>query len=129
MTPADWIDREVAMIKLQAPNTTESLPEPSTKSLPRPMALAITRHFSDGIRAAVLWCGKKRAQQRGMRRLHVAETLSLGEKRFVSILQVDGAEFLVAGTSTSLSIIESLDKRRTFEELLQQKSETPAERQ
>lgn len=43
------------------------------------------------------------------RRLRVAETVSLGEKRFVSILQVDGEQFLVGGSPSSVVLLAKLE--------------------
>lgn len=43
------------------------------------------------------------------RRLKVAETVSLGEKRFVSILQVDGEQFLVGGSSSNVVLLAKLE--------------------
>jgi len=43
------------------------------------------------------------------RRLRVAETVSLGEKRFVSILQVDGEQFLVGGSSSNVVLLAKLE--------------------
>lgn len=43
------------------------------------------------------------------RRLRVAETVSLGEKRFVSILQVDGEQFLLGGSPSNIVLLAKLD--------------------
>lgn len=43
------------------------------------------------------------------RRLKVAETVSLGEKRFVSIVQVDGEQFLVGGSSANIVLLAKLE--------------------
>lgn len=43
------------------------------------------------------------------RRLKVLETVSLGEKRFVSILQIDGEEFLLGGSASSVVVLAKLD--------------------
>lgn len=66
--------------------------------------------------AALLQAGKWLTQQgrgvltRGVsRRLAVAETLSLGEKRFVSILTVDGEQFLVAGSPSNIVLLAKLE--------------------
>lgn len=47
---------------------------------------------------------------RAARRLRVSETVSLGEKRFVSILCVDGEQFLVGGSSSNVVLLAKLDK-------------------
>jgi len=43
------------------------------------------------------------------RRLRVAETVSFGEKRFVSILQVDGEQFLVGGSPSNIVLLAKLE--------------------
>ncbi len=42
------------------------------------------------------------------RRLRVSETVSLGEKRFVSIVEVDGTSFLIGGGSASVALLTQL---------------------
>lgn len=46
---------------------------------------------------------------RSSRRLKLVETVSLGEKRFVSILHIDGQEFLLGGSASSLVVLAKLD--------------------
>jgi flagellar biogenesis protein FliO len=41
-------------------------------------------------------------------RLQVSETISLGEKRFIAVVQVDGARFLIGGSSSSVSLLTEL---------------------
>jgi hypothetical protein len=45
------------------------------------------------------------------RRLRVMETVALGEKRFVSILHVDGEQFLVGGSSSHIVLLAKLDPK------------------
>ena len=45
------------------------------------------------------------------RRLKVAETLSLGEKSFVSILHVDGEQFLVGGSPSRIVLLAKLEAK------------------
>lgn len=60
------------------------------------------------------------------RRLKVAETVSLGEKRFVSILQVDGEQFLVGGSPSNIVLLAKLEAKpetpggRSFESVFSQ---------
>ena len=42
------------------------------------------------------------------RRLRVCETLSLGERRFVAVIEFDRQEFLVGGTGNSLELLARL---------------------
>jgi len=57
------------------------------------------------------WLERKRSQQLSSRRLRVAETISLGEKRSVSIVQVDGSQFLIGCSSASVQLLAVLDKQ------------------
>src|ERR1700721_2181588 len=52
------------------------------------------------------------------RRLRVAETVSLGEKRFVAVVQVDGRHFLLAGGPTNIALLAQLDAKDAFEDVL-----------
>lgn len=60
------------------------------------------------------------------RRLRVAETTSLGEKRFVAIIEVDGVSFLIGGGSTNVALLAQLPSESAsgaFSDSLQQASE------
>jgi hypothetical protein len=71
------------------------------------------RPFVEQATSAWKWVEQKRVQQIANRRLKVAETVSLGEKRFVSILQVDGTQFLIGGAAGNVSLLAILDKQQT----------------
>jgi len=43
------------------------------------------------------------------KKLRVVETVSLGEKRFVTILQVEGRKLLIGGSSSNVALLASLD--------------------
>jgi hypothetical protein len=43
-----------------------------------------------------------------MKRLRVSETISLGEKRFVAIVAVEGREFLIGGGVSGMSLLAQL---------------------
>ena len=60
--------------------------------------------------ALIRWWGKFLAKYRmsTARRLRVAETISLGEKRFVAIVAVEGKEFLVGGGASGMSLLAEL---------------------
>lgn len=62
-----------------------------------------------------------RAQQiakSSSKRLRVSATVSLGEKRFVAVIQVDGSEFLVGGGATNVALLAQLDAKKSFEGVL-----------
>lgn len=49
--------------------------------------------------------------RRVTRRLRVAETVSLGEKRFVSILEVDGEQILVGGSTSNIVLLAKMERK------------------
>jgi hypothetical protein len=68
------------------------------------------------------------------RRLRMVETLSLSEKRFVSIVEVDGEQFLLGGSASSVVLLAKLEggakeqkhvavEETTFADVLSQASE------
>jgi len=67
------------------------------------------------------WLKYIRAQQTvrsNSKRLQVSETISLGEKRFVAVIRVDGREFLVGGGATNVALLTQLDAKQSFDNLL-----------
>jgi flagellar biosynthesis protein FliO len=60
------------------------------------------------------WLGVGNAQPK---QLQVVETLPLGEKRFVAILNAEGRKFLIGGGSAGVSLLTQLDDAtENFEE-------------
>jgi flagellar biogenesis protein FliO len=71
------------------------------------------------------------------KRLQVAETVSLGEKRFVAVIKVDGQEFLIGGGATNVALLaqlgaseqmglkNQLNARTSFDEILTEKMTVP----
>jgi hypothetical protein len=62
-----------------------------------------------------------RAQQiarSSSKRLQVVTTVSLGEKRFVAVIQVDGKEFLVGGGATNVALLAHLGPGKSFDGVL-----------
>jgi flagellar biogenesis protein FliO len=66
-------------------------------------ATAVWRRLSS---LKVLW--KKRPD----RSLRLCETLDLGERRFVAIVQFEQQRFLIGGTSSSMSLLAPLAESR-----------------
>ena len=66
--------------------------------------------------------GRIRALAAGhrQRRLRLCETLSLGEKRFVAVVEYGRQRFLLAGTQQNISLLQRLDEypRETDQESL-----------
>jgi flagellar biogenesis protein FliO len=80
-----------------------------------------------GLAGASLWALKKYGRGRvpggGGGKLRVEETLALGDRRFVSILEAEGERFLIALTPQGIQLISRLDPGdrggpNTFDEAL-----------
>jgi len=72
---------------------------------------------------AILWILEKTRKQRASKVLKVCESVSLGEKRFVAVVQVAHERFLIGGASGSVSMLARLDSA-DFASLLQSSQET-----
>jgi len=55
-------------------------------------------------------------------------TVSLGEKRFVAVIQVDGVQFLIGGGATGVALLAQLNTKDSFEELLKETITVPKKR-
>jgi hypothetical protein len=64
------------------------------------------------------WALQVRVRQT-KKRLRVCESVPLGEKRFIAVIQVDEKQFLVGGSSSSVSLLAELDKPKEFSAVLQ----------
>jgi len=78
-------------------------PEKFQKKLARP-----------GLLSVIL--SKLRSQGHGARKLSLVETVSLGEKRFVAIVNADGCSYLVGGGTAGVSMLAQLDKKQSSDE-------------
>jgi flagellar biogenesis protein FliO len=61
----------------------------------------------DTLRSLWQWT-QRTVKVRRIRRLRVCETLSLGERRFLAVIEFDHQEFLVGGTGSSLELLARL---------------------
>ena len=84
----------------------------SAKRPPVPMA-ALLRSLTEQAMIACKWIQQKGAQKFSSRRMRVAETVALGEKRFVTILQVDGTQLLIGSAAGQVSLLAILDERES----------------
>ena len=78
---------------------------PSPRATGEPLVQVLGRH----VRSAWKWLESRRSAHFATRRLHVTETLSLGEKRFVSIIEVDGAQYLIGGSAENVQLLTRLE--------------------
>jgi flagellar biogenesis protein FliO len=53
--------------------------------------------------------------QRRLRRLRLCESLSLGEKRLIAVVEFEDQRFLVAATSENITLLQSLGTSRPAE--------------
>lgn len=96
-----------------------SLEEAAPRGQTAAPTLASQRFVRSGtemLRNVWTWLKEKREVQLRSKRLQVAETVSLGEKRFVSIVKVDGMEFLVGGSASNVCLLTELKQRPGTEE-------------
>jgi hypothetical protein len=74
---------------------------------PRPEVSEVRPASPSALARAWSWLHKKYTLT-ATKRLRVTETVSLGEKRFVSIVCVEGREFLIGGGSAGMSLLAQL---------------------
>jgi len=55
-----------------------------------------------------LWQNLLRAGRRAPRRLRLCESLALGERRFVAVIEYGQTRFLLGGTGSSLTVLARL---------------------
>ena len=72
-----------------------------------------------GRRVIAIWERVLRLSRRSPKRLRLCESLPLGERRFVAVVEFDEARFLVGGTPSSLVLLSRLQdasRRTEFED-------------
>lgn len=67
---------------------------------------------------ACSWVRNQLGSRHAKKRLRVCETVSLGEKRFVAVIEVDGEQFLVGGASSSVTTLARLEPAQEFSQVL-----------
>jgi hypothetical protein len=80
---------------------------PRPEPVLRPEPSAAKRSVHTGLARAWAWLHTKYVQT-ATKRLRVAETVSLGEKRFVSIVSIEGREFLIGGGTSGVTLLAQL---------------------
>jgi len=103
----------------------------SVKSVNAPLALSESidpRKSNSGLLScARAWYRTRQVANSRAGRLQVSETVGLGEKRFVSVIQVNGLRFLVGGSSTNVTLLTQLDDKEQFVDMLQDSLAHPRE--
>lgn len=75
----------------------------------------------DSLVAVWKWARRQIGSRQAKKRLRVCETVSLGEKRFVAVIEVDGEQFLVGGASSSVATLARLEPAQQFSEVLKRR--------
>lgn len=72
---------------------------------------------------AMAWSWTRRHLGSGQpkKRLRVCESVSLGEKRFVAVIEIDGEQFLVGGASSSVATLARLEPKQEFSQVLERR--------
>ena len=60
------------------------------------------------LRIVAVWERLRKLSQRAPKRLRLCESLPLGERRFVAVVEFDSARFLVGGTPSALVLLSRL---------------------
>ncbi len=71
-------------------------------------------HWAAALKTTWQWL-RGAVVRRRVRRLRISETLSLGERRFLAIIEFDGQEFLLAGCGSSLELLARLEGGKIIE--------------
>lgn len=98
----------------------ESISSGLSKPAPEPEKPDATR-FHRWYRTLVKWLlgyVSLHRWQATSRRLQTCEWLSLGDQRFVAIVRVDDAQYLLGGSSESVSLLAELQPAKEFPSLL-----------
>jgi flagellar biogenesis protein FliO len=69
------------------------------------------------IASAAKWILQGVKAQRARKNLRVCESVSLGDKRFVAVVQVDGERFLIGGAASSVAMLTKLESKTFAAEL------------
>jgi hypothetical protein len=88
-------------------------------------SLSTLRRQTGLLSRAWAWLQGRQAARSDSQRLRVAETVSLGEKRFVAVVQVAGHDFLVAGGPSNIALLAQLDANEPFEDVLRRTMTVP----
>jgi len=64
-----------------------------------------------GTWSALKWIMQRAQAKQKRKNLRVCETIPLGEKRFVAVVQVDDERFLIGGSSSSVSLLTRLPEK------------------
>jgi len=105
-------------------NITMSFPLPFPVVAGKPPLLRF-QNASGLVTRTLNWIQARQLGRPNKRRLHVAETVSLGEKRFVAVIQLDGYQYLVGGGAANVALLATLNSAESFQEIFKQTMTIP----
>lgn len=108
---------EIPGVMLEAP--PRSLQAPFTADLPRPLLERIFHFVVEACRR--LSAGVK--TPRKTKAMRLCETISLGEKRFLAIVQVGEERILIGGSASTVALLTRLPEKEQFATVLLQRSQ------
>ena len=113
-TPKPPAVHETAIVKATpvkaAPDKAAAIPATVANQPITDLVAGVTRLWD--------WLQSKRQSQLSAKRLRVRETVSLGDKRFVALIEADGRHFLIGGASNQVSMLANLNDEQGFSEVL-----------
>ena len=68
-------------------------------------------HLHSVLTSGWRWLEQSRTSRSAARRLRVTETVSVGDKRFVSIVQVDDTQFLIGSSANGVQMLAQLQSK------------------
>lgn len=89
---------------------------PSSGSLPKIMSRCGNYLFDLLTRFSAL--ARKIQVRQKKKRLRICESVPLGDKRFVAVIQVDDQQFLLGGSANSIALLAQLEKPAEFAAVL-----------
>jgi hypothetical protein len=90
---------------------------------PTESRMTVVANPSGLLTRAWMWFRANHGIRSTAKRLKVTSTVSLGDKRFVALIQVDGVEFLVGGGATNVALLAQIDAKRNFDQQLKESIE------
>lgn len=112
----------VARCEADMTTSEDPVPEVVKETPPTPLA-RFWKSMTAQLTELWHWAQEKFRSHQVRKRLRVCETVSLGEKRFLAVVQVDGEQFLVGGSSSSVSTLAHLERSRDFSDVFQRHCE------
>jgi hypothetical protein len=111
---------EVAKPKQPETKIISSCPVLPISAAPDVASLRNLRNTGGLLTRGLNWIRARQSVRSNSRRLQVAATVSLGDKRFVALIQIDGLQFLVGGGATNVALLAQLNGKESFGDLLQE---------